>query len=107
MQEERLKILFQYLEEEPNEPFNIYAIAMEYLNKDILKAKFYLERLLSEYPDYVPTYYHAAAVYVELEDFAKAEIIYKMGMLKAHQQQALKAYDELKRAFRMFNDEME
>ena len=47
MQEERLKILFQYLEEEPNEPFNIYAIAMEYLNKDILKAKFYLERLLS------------------------------------------------------------
>ena len=69
MQEERLKILFQYLEEEPNEPFNVYAIAMEYMSKDIQKAKFYLEKLLTEHPDYVPTYYHAAAVYVELEDY--------------------------------------
>ncbi|MFY7910293.1 MAG: tetratricopeptide repeat protein [Emticicia sp.] len=107
MQEERLKILFQYLEEEPNEPFNVYAIAMEYINKDIQKAKFYLERLLNEHPDYVPTYYHAAAVYVELEDFTKAEQTYQLGIEKAHQQQSTKAFDELKRAYRMFLDEME
>lgn len=107
MQEERLKILFQYLEEEPNEPFNIYAIAMEYMNKDIQKAKFYLEKLLAEHPDYVPTYYHAAAVYVELEDYTKAEQIYQLGIEKAHHQQSMKAFDELKRAYRMFLDEME
>lgn len=107
MQEERLKILFQYLEEEPNEPFNVYAIAMEYLNKDIQKAKFYLEKLLAEHPDYVPTYYHAAAVYVELEDYAKAEQTYQLGIEKAHHQQSMKAFDELKRAYRMFLDEME
>ncbi len=107
MQEERLKILFQYLEEEPNEPFNVYAIAMEYINKDIQKAKFYLEKLLTEHPDYVPTYYHAAAVYVELEDYTKAEQIYLLGIEKAHQQQSMKAFDELKRAYRMFLDEME
>ena len=107
MQEERLKILFQYLEEEPNEPFNVYAIAMEYMSKDIQKAKFYLEKLLTEHPDYVPTYYHAAAVYVELEDYTKVEHIYQFGIEKAHQQQSMKAYDELKRAYRMFLDEME
>jgi tetratricopeptide (TPR) repeat protein len=107
MQEERLKILFQYLEEEPNEPFNVYAIAMEYMSKDIQKAKFYLEKLLTEHPDYVPTYYHAAAVYVELEDYTKAEHIYQLGIEKAHQKQSMKAYDELKRAYRMFLDEME
>lgn len=107
MQEERLKILFQYLVEEPNEPFNVYAIAMEYMSKDIQKAKFYLEKLLTEHPDYVPTYYHAAAVYVELEDYTKVEHIYQLGIEKAHQQQSMKAYDELKRAYRMFLDEME
>jgi tetratricopeptide (TPR) repeat protein len=107
MQEERLKILFQYLEEEPNEPFNVYAIAMEYINKDIQKAKFYLERLLTEYPDYLPTYYHVAAVYVDLEDFTKAENIYKLGIEKAQHQQSMKAFDELNRAYRMFLDEME
>ncbi|MDZ7935692.1 MAG: tetratricopeptide repeat protein [Emticicia sp.] len=107
MQEERLKILFQYLEEEPNEPFNVYAIAMEYINKDIEKAKFYLEKLLTEHPDYVPTYYHAAAVYVELEDYINAEHTYKLGIEKAHQQQSTKAFDELKRAYRMLLDEME
>lgn len=107
MQEERLKILFQYLEEEPNEPFNVYAIAMEYINKDIEKAKFYLEKLLTEHPDYVPTYYHAAAVYVELEDYIKAEQTYQLGIEKAHHQQSIKAFDELKRAYRMFLDEME
>ncbi len=107
MQEERLKILFQYLEEEPNEPFNIYAIAMEYMNKDIQRAKYYLEKLLTEHPDYVPTYYHAAAVYVELEDYIKAEQTYLIGIEKAHHQPSIKAFDELKRAYKMFLDEME
>jgi hypothetical protein len=107
MQEERLKILFQYLAEEPNEPFNLYAIAMEYLDKDNEKAKFYLEKLLTEYPDYVPTYYHAAALYVELNEVQKAEQTYIKGIEKAHQKLMNKAYDELKRAYRMFLDEME
>jgi len=106
MQEERLKILFKYLEEEPNEPFNVYAIAMEYINNDVQKAKFYLDRLLTEHPDYVPTYYHAAVIYVDLEDFKNAERIYQLGIEKAHQQQSMKAFDELKRAYQMFLDEM-
>jgi len=107
MQEERLKILFKYLEEEPNEPFNVYAIAMEYINNDVQKAKFYLDRLLTEHPNYVPTYYHAAVIYVDLEDFTNAERIYQLGIEKAHQQQSMKAFDELKRAYQMFLDEMD
>jgi tetratricopeptide (TPR) repeat protein len=107
MQEERLKILFDYLEEEPNDPFNIYAIAMEYLNKDIERAKFYLEKLLVEHPDYIPTYYHAAALYFENGEFEKAENTFKAGIEKAHQKKSMKAFDELKRAYRMFLDEME
>ena len=107
MQEERLKILLQYLEEEPNEPFNIYGVAMEYLNSKPDKALAYLEQLLHEYPEYVPTYYHAAALYFELEQFEKAEEVYKKGIEIAHQKQNMKAYDELRRAYRMFLDEIE
>ena len=107
MQVERLKILFSYLEEEPSDPFNSYAIAMEYLGKDNEKARFYLEKLLLDHPDYVPTYYHAAALYVETNEFEKAEVTYQVGIEKAHQQHNNKAFDELKRSYRMMIDEME
>ncbi|WP_394996093.1 tetratricopeptide repeat protein [Emticicia sp.] len=107
MQAERLKILLEYLADEPNEPFNIYAIAMEFINKDNEKAKFYLEKLLESHPEYIPTYYHAAALYFELNEFEKAKQTYIIGIEKAHLKQNLKAYDELKRAFRMFLDEVE
>ncbi len=107
MQEERLKILLEYLQEEPNEPFNIYALALEYLKHDVHKAKSLFERLLLEFPDYVATYYHAAALFVDLGDFDKAEMIYLKGIEKAHQAQSMKAYDELKRPYRMLQDEMD
>ncbi|PLK43766.1 tetratricopeptide repeat protein [Emticicia sp. TH156] len=107
MQEERLKILLQYLEEEPNEPFNIYSVAMEYMNTNPGKALGYLEKLLAVHPDYVPTYYHAAALYFELEEFEKADEVYKKGIEIAHQKQNKKAFDELNRAYRMFLDEIE
>lgn len=107
MQAERLKILFEYLADEPNEPFNIYALAMEYINKDNTKALFYFEKLLNEHPDYVPTYYHAAALYFEMSEIEKAAQTYIVGIEKAHQQHKTKAYDELKRAYRMFLDEVE
>ena len=106
MQEERLKILFDYLEEDPHDPFNIYAVAMEYINKDNEKALFYLEKLLVEHPDYIPTYYHAAALYFEKGDFENAEQTYIIGIAKAHQKSNQRSYDELKRAYRMFLDEV-
>ena len=107
MQEERLKILLQYLEEEPNDPFNIYSVAMEYMNSNPGKALGYLEQLLVQQPDYVPTYYHAAALYFEMEQYEKADEVYQKGIEIAHQKQNKKAYVELKRAYRMFLDEIE
>ena len=107
MQAERLKILLEYLHEDPTDPFNIYGVAMEYINHDKQKALSYLEKLLTEHPEYVPTYYHAAALLAENEEFERAESVYKKGIEIAHHQQKTKAYDELKRAYRMFLDELE
>ena len=107
MQGERLKILLEDLEEEPNNPFNIYGVAMEYINKENEKAIVYLDRLLNEHPNYVPTYYHAASVYAELGKEEDAKATYEKGIEIAHHQHNMKAYDELRRAYRMFLDEIE
>lgn len=100
MQVERLKILLEYLEEEPNEPFNIYAVAMEYINKDKKQALVYLEELLKNHPDYLPTYYHAADLMVEFE-MDNAEEVYQKGIEVARNQGNTKAERELKSAYEM------
>ncbi len=43
MNNHRLDLLLQFYEEDPLEPFNAYALAMEYQNKDIVKALEYFD----------------------------------------------------------------
>lgn len=68
MDNNRLELLLQFYEEDSQDPFNAYALAMEYLNKDTAKAKVYFDTLLDEHPSYLPTYYHAAALYAASEN---------------------------------------
>lgn len=107
MQAERLNILLKYLEEEPNEPFNKYALAMEYLKTDKNKSIDLFENLLENHTDYLPTYYHLAAQYVENEEFEKAISTYKQGIIIAQNQKNEKALKELKGALQMLMDELE
>ncbi|MDH5366807.1 MAG: tetratricopeptide repeat protein [Cyclobacteriaceae bacterium] len=85
MDNNRLDLLFQFLKEEPNDPFNIYAVATEYKNTFPEKALKYYEELLEKHPEYLPTYYHAAEVYIELNIKEKIEITYKKGIALAQQ----------------------
>jgi len=107
MNNNRLELLLQFYNEDPTDPFNAYALAMEYQNKDVLKAKPYFDALLEEHSAYLPTYYHAAALYARLEQFEKAEALYQKGMQLALEQQNSKTYQELQRAHRQFLDEQE
>jgi tetratricopeptide (TPR) repeat protein len=65
MNEQRLKMLEKFLEEDKNDPFNLYALASEYLAEQPDKAISYFDHLLNDFSDYLPTYYHAAQLYVE------------------------------------------
>ena len=67
MQEESLKILSELIKTEPEEPFNRYALAMEYAGKDTVESLRHLEVLLEIFPEYLPTYYQAATLYAEQE----------------------------------------
>jgi len=72
--------LLKFLEEDPNDPFIIYGIAMEYSKSDFEKGMEYFNRLLNHHPDYVPTYYHAGKLLEKLGKADEAIAVYKKGM---------------------------
>jgi tetratricopeptide (TPR) repeat protein len=102
MQAERLKLLKGFLEEEPNDPFNSYVLALEYLKSDLKESKFYFESLLEKFPDYLATYYHAAALFGDLEMIEEAKKTYLKGIDLAILQKNTKTELELKKAFQSF-----
>ena len=102
MNSSRLEKLLQFMESEPDEPFNIYAVATEYRNTDPVQSKKYFDLLLNEHPDYLPTYYHAALLYQELDEIDTAKDIFKKGIALAQRKnnsltlrELQSAYDEL------------
>ena len=107
MNNNRLELLLQFYEEDASDPFNAYALAMEYQNSDATKAKAYFDVLLEQHPDYLPTYYHAAALYAALEKNKEADALLQKGMQLALHQHNTKTYQELQRAYRAFHDENE
>lgn len=94
----RLEQLRKYYEEDPADPFNIYALALEYLKSDGALAKRYFDELLENHPGYVATYYHAAKFYAESGDTSKAERLYEKGIEVARKAGDTKAARELRSA---------
>ncbi|KAA0993045.1 tetratricopeptide repeat protein [Dyadobacter aurulentus] len=96
-----------FYEEDPHDPFNIYALAIEYAKTDRSKASHYFNILLTEHPGYLPTYYHAGAFFAEAEEPEKAEEFYQKGVELARIQGNAKALSELLRAYNNFLDELD
>ncbi len=107
MNEERIQQLIRFVQEEPGEPFNVYALAMEYINDQPLQARRYLDQLLTEYPEYLPTYYHAAALYADLDERERAAELYQKGITLAKAKNKQKTLQELQRAFQAFEEDGE
>lgn len=98
MNSPRLEKLLDFLKNDENDCFTLYAIALEYLNSNKENSKKYFEILLDKHPDYIPTYYKAAELYIDLKDEVKALNTFKIGIQKAEEQQEIKALHELKAA---------
>jgi tetratricopeptide (TPR) repeat protein len=94
----RLHQLLKFLEEEPNDPFNIYALALEYQKIDAEKALTFFELLTKEHADYVATYYHLGKLHEELGNKEQAVQIFETGINKARSANDLKALKELQNA---------
>ncbi len=105
MSASRIESLFELLKETPDDPFLFYCLALEYQKTDNAQALGYFEKLLNEYPSYVPTYYHAAALYAQLGKRAEAEKTYLAGLAESSQQANHHAYKELRSAYTNFQFE--
>lgn len=104
---ERIEQLKRFLTETPEDPFLLYALALEYLEEKPLEAKTYFETLLKEHPLYLGTYYHAAALYEALSEPALAKQTYEKGIALAKKQLETKALQELQNAYQNFLFEWE
>lgn len=98
MSKNRLQTLITFYEEEPSDPFNLYALALEYRKHDLHKSNELFDKLLTDFPQYVPSYYHAAQLKTELKQTEAALEIYQKGMTIARQQNEKKAEQELRSA---------
>ncbi len=91
----RIQQLLAFMQEEPNDPFTVYALALEYLNDDPGESLRYFGELLTNHPDYLPTYYHAAQLCADLGDDERAISLYKQGIELARRQGNAKTEREL------------
>ena len=99
MSTERLSQLEQFYRDDPRDPFNLYALALEYQKHDRDKACDMFLKLLKDYPSYIPTYYHAAKLFDEMGMRDAAIHAYETGIVMAKNANDQKAARELKSAY--------
>ena len=98
----RLSLLQAYYEEDPSDPFNAYALAMEYLDNEPIKSLTFFKELLDKHPTYLPTYYHAAELFANADMRVQAAEVYQNGIALALEQKQAKSLQELKNAYQNF-----
>lgn len=102
MNESRLEQLLAFYEEDPNDPFNLYALANEYKSRDVEMALKYFELLVKDHPDYLATYYHLAQIYRDRDENELARITYEKGLERASKTSEHLLLRELKNAYNEF-----
>ncbi|MEP5611677.1 MAG: tetratricopeptide repeat protein [Cyclobacteriaceae bacterium] len=104
---ERIKLLQKFISEEPNDPFNHYALAMEHYDEYPEKALDLLQGLSISHSEYLPTYFKLAHLYWDIEKWDEAESVFMSGIKLAEKQMDQKALSELKSAYQNFQFEKE
>ncbi|MEQ6165653.1 tetratricopeptide repeat protein [Ekhidna sp. MALMAid0563] len=102
MNSDRISLLKQFIKEEPANPFNKYALAMEYYDSEPKDSLEILLSLLKDHPDYLPTYFKAAHLLWEEERWDEAETTFRKGAQLAAEQDDQKALLELRAAYQNF-----
>lgn len=99
---ERLGQLQHLLSESPQDPFLNYAITMEYVkldNRDEALAGF--ENMITDFADYVGTYYHFGKFLEKEKQLDRALQIYQQGMEMAKAKRNMHALGELRGAYNL------
>ena len=77
---DRIQLLRTYILEEPENPFNYYALGLEIREKDPLEAAEMFDYVLEKFPNYLPVYFPSAHFFFELNELDKAKEIFEKGI---------------------------
>ena len=99
---ERIKLLKEYCAEEPQNPFNYYALALEYRESDKSEATHLFDFVVVNFPNYLPVYFPAAHFFYEEDKLQKAKQLFESGLALANELQDEKAKKELANAYQNF-----
>lgn len=78
---DRLAEMLKFLDEDPDDSFTRYAVALEYSSLgDSKKAASLLEELRRRDAEYLPAYYQLGRIYSEEGEIARAEEAFRAGM---------------------------
>ncbi|HTJ53253.1 MAG TPA: hypothetical protein VL443_27550 [Cyclobacteriaceae bacterium] len=91
-----LEQLQQFYIEDPSDPFNLYALALEYQKTDAIKAKELFYQLMKEHENYLPSYYHFGNLLIAMEQADEATEVLQKGIDLAKQKNELKTMRELR-----------
>ncbi|MFY8003934.1 MAG: tetratricopeptide repeat protein [Chitinophagaceae bacterium] len=96
----RIERIEQFLKEQPKDNFLRHALALEYVKLgDDAKAKELFVAIVTEFPDYVGTYYHLAKLLERENNTTDALAWYEKGMEQAKLTKDQHAYNELQAAY--------
>lgn len=105
---QRISELLGLINEEPEDPFLRYALALEYVKSgDLQNAGECFRFLLNNVPEYLPVYYHAAHFFWEKNDLEAARKAFEKGISIAKNNKDPKTLRELENAFNNFLNDME
>jgi predicted Zn-dependent protease len=96
---DRLSQLQQFAAEDPDDPFNQYALALELMKSNPVNAILIFEDLTKIHPDYLPTYYPYAQLLIEQKKTERAENVFKTGIEIAGRLKELKTLKEIRGAY--------
>ncbi len=103
----RVGLLREYILEEPENPFNRYALALEIKDINPKEASELFDFLLINHSSYLPVYFTAAHFFFELGQNQKTKEIFEKGIALAKSQSNDKALKELQNAYQNFLFEIE
>jgi lipoprotein NlpI len=104
MNTDRIKMLEQFLQDDPTDPFNLYALALEFKDQDSKKTQELFDQLLAQHPNYLPTYYIAGNFFADHSHLEKGLEVLRKGLALAIEQKDKSAARELKSAIENLED---
>ena len=101
----RKEFIISDLKENPQDPFNQYLMALEYLKEDNrVEAISLFDNIYTTSPNYLPVYYIYALNLIELKRFKEAYLIIEKGIQVANNTNKEKVKNELSQLLDLYFD---